>query len=364
MVLAGNEFRFAFLAITLTFHTALPQENTSPSVEEISVVEYQPAFVAYTVHSGPDWSLGSAFREASERMGRIENAGPLFARRYTNGITHIGFFTSSLTVAPDGFTVKAWRAYRAATVRVVGPYGTMSRHADGLREWVSRRELLAGDLIEIYPQRVDGESIVELRLVIRDRSNTDTETPAEPVELAETPLASTASVEENIEQPAHEPSPEPELDIAPDQSLADLITTGEVESAATKVLPDYLGHASASRRWAELVRDRVRVLRVLIERKHGAEVEELGLFIDAVAARSDTLSKGADLSSPTTLPVGIDRSVFLDELDKLIVHVHIKTSDPDDLRKRIIDLFQRIATINNQHHRGASDSLSANKASD
>ncbi len=383
----GNVFLLAFLVLALMIHsTALATEKTIPPIDEISVADFEAVFVVFAVRAGPDWALGSTFRQAAEQMGRIEGAGPLFARRTAGGLTHIGFFTQGVSVAPNGFAVKRWRSYRAATVRAVGRYGTISRHVDRLRAWVEDNGFNAtGDLIEIYPDRVDGQSVFEIRLMLGDDDQTvrgassqtrdavdvagaTTGTPALESTTAEEPEAVVAlesAVETQSVAPADLSKPDSDIEnqnvattvlvevVELDRGVGELVAAGDLKMASERALPDYPGIAPGSRRWIQLVRDRVRVLGVLLDRKHGDKVAELSQFMEAVVSRCDVLvATVSDQTTPVTMNARIDRSPFLDELDKLIVHVHIKPSGPDELRERIVDLFERMATMNKQNGQG------------
>ncbi len=359
------------LMLALGFSNSLyAQSDASPQSTAPVIADFEPAFVVYSVQTGPDWTLGAAVRNAAREMSRIQNAGPLFARRHHHGVTHVGFFTPNVTIAPDGFTVKRWGAYRAVVKQVEGPFGRMSQELVQVQDWVvSNGHTLSGDLVEVYMRRPDGSSVVELRLLLAtpddgvaestaeaDLPNEPTivvaEEPEIPLPPASQPVApprepeALATFAKPKETPKATPTVKPRVANEDKASLRDHIGRGAFTHAAMHVLPERIVQSESDAKWLERIHDRIRVINVLVEPSPGDQPTPVVGFLTAVSDRCEMLLTTQSTGPGTTSTNEIQRKIVLKDLDRLIVNIHMHKPEPASLLDKVIELFERIATIN------------------
>lgn len=311
----------------LAFHPATvaagPQDAKSDAV---ALKHIESADVIYILHRGPYWTLGKTFTEIDQFMAEHDQTGPMFSRFLDDPTkagasrlrTEVGFLASGNVRPGLHLLRKTLPAHLAACLEVKGPYSQTSSHYQRIHDWIKANGYTAGKgIMEVYPDRSADQAIAEIRIPVVGKS--DTETPSS-------------------------------------RQGSDAATLCEIKAYARLaeiLVPDQNALPESHRKWLADVVDRLRVIREIVEIKHGQRAGDVSAMITPLVERAVWLQPYALNDLATTV---VDRSVaaavvrrqkeaILVALDRLMVRTHLNELAAAEIHGELAKVMASIQPI-------------------
>ncbi len=301
-----------------------PAASTISTKVELKQIE--SAVVAYVEHDGPEWAVGKVFDRIDAVMTQTAQEGPMFCeypsdakQAQPRGTTIVaGFFIDGVVSLPDGFRQRRVPEHSAAVLTVSVRYGMTSPFHTELRRWASANGYTpAGGVVEVYPQRSGGQSVIEIRL---------------PVVSADQTVPAPERVTESFET---------------------LAAAGRFADAAVSVIPEWVLSTSEHRKWVLDVADRLRAIRSVVDKKYATGKEPVLNLVSPILKRVGRLSLGdtaetaavaRDVSFSARNASSIKAKVLRD-LDRIMVGTHLRTLESQDVFDQLVSVLGTVRLV-------------------
>ena len=311
----------------VAFHSATTTGgplDTKP--ESVALKHIESVDVIYILHRGPYWTLGKAFAEIDKFMVKHGQTGSMFSRFLDDPTqanasrlrTEVGFMVSG-NVRPGSRRLrKTLPAHLAACVEVKGPYTQTASHYQRIHDWIAANGYSAGEgITEVYPNRSADQAIAEIRIPVIGKS-----APGSPVSR-------------------------------PDADAATLCEIKAYARLAEILVPDENALPELHRKWLADVIDRLRVIREIVEIKHGQRAGDVSAMITPLVERAVWLQPYALADIATDV---VDRSVaaavvrrqkeaVLVALDRVMVRTHLNELVADEIHGELVKVLASIQPI-------------------
>lgn len=311
----------------VAFHSAAASAGPQdPKSESVVLKHVESADVIYVLHRGPYWTLGKAFAEIDKFMAKQGQTGTMFSRFLDDPTktdasrlrTEVGFLISGNIHPGSRLLRKTLPAHLAACLRVKGPFAQTSSHYQKIHDWIEANGYTAGEgIMEIYPNRSADQAIAEIRIPVVGKSAT------------ESPVS---------------------------HQGADAATLCEIKAYARLaeiLVPDENALPELHRKWLADVVDRLRVIREIVEIKHGQRAGDVSAMITPLVERAVWLQPYA---LKEIAAIGVDRSVaatvvrrqkeaVLVTLDRVMVRTHLNELAADQIHGELAKILASIQPI-------------------